>query len=175
MDDMDKEAIELGGKARFFTKGFEKYAWTKLLDQKLGGHERLELYGEAVAKMSQNPHIPQLFRDIFKDAFLPYRSPETLTLFLKIETFTGLPNLLNIPSTGLPLKVELITEYVLDPDSGRIVQQRLVESRLNDQLTPGDFLSRVLLRGQDGFLIDENAWRRLLADVIGRLTYNRSK
>src|SRR3989344_1785396 len=89
MDDMDKEAIELGGKARFFTKGFEKYAWTKLLDQKLGGHERLELYGEAVAKMSQNPHIPQLFRDIFKDAFLPYRSPETLTLFLKeINGFT---------------------------------------------------------------------------------------
>ncbi|OGI62998.1 N-6 DNA methylase [Candidatus Nomurabacteria bacterium RBG_16_40_11] len=89
MDDMDKEAIELGGKARFFTKGFEKYAWTKLLDQKLGGHERLELYGEAVAKMSQTPHIPQLFRDIFKDAFLPYRSPETLTLFLKeINGFT---------------------------------------------------------------------------------------
>lgn len=89
MDDMDKEAIELGGKARFFTNGFQKYAWTKLLDQKLGGHERLELYGEAVAKMSQNPHIPQLFRDIFKDAFLPYRSPETLTLFLKeINGFT---------------------------------------------------------------------------------------
>lgn len=89
MDDMDKEAIELGGKARFFTNGFQKYAWTKLLDQKLGGHERLELYGEAVARMSQNPHIPQLFRDIFKDAFLPYRSPETLTLFLKeINGFT---------------------------------------------------------------------------------------
>lgn len=89
MDDMDKEAIELGGKARFFTNGFQKYAWTKLLDPKLGGHERLELYGEAVARMSQNPHIPQLFRDIFKDAFLPYRSPETLTLFLKeINGFT---------------------------------------------------------------------------------------
>lgn len=89
MDDMDKEAIELGGKARFFTKGFQKYAWTKLFDPKLGGHERLELYSEAVARMSQNPHIPQLFRDIFKDAFLPYRSPETLTLFLKeINGFT---------------------------------------------------------------------------------------
>ncbi|MBU6370788.1 MAG: N-6 DNA methylase [Patescibacteria group bacterium] len=89
MDDMDKEAIELGGKARFFTNGFQKYAWTKLLDPKLGGHERLELYGEAVTRMSQNPHIPQLFRDIFKDAFLPYRSPETLTLFLKeINGFT---------------------------------------------------------------------------------------
>lgn len=89
MDDMDKDAMELGGKARFFTNGFEKYAWSKLMDLKLGGHERLELYAEAVVQMSTNPHIPQLFRDIFKDAFLPYRSPETLSLFLKeINGFT---------------------------------------------------------------------------------------
>lgn len=89
MDDMDKDAVELGGKARFFTNGFEKYAWSKLLDSKLGGHERLDLYAEAIVQMSSNPHIPQLFRDIFKDAFLPYRSPETLSLFLKeINSFT---------------------------------------------------------------------------------------
>lgn len=83
MDDMDKDAVELGGKARFFTNGYEQYAWTKLMDSKLGGHERFTLYSEAIAKLSQNPHIPQLFRDIFKDAFLPYRSPETLNMFLK--------------------------------------------------------------------------------------------
>jgi len=83
MDDMDKEAQELGGKARFFTNGYEKYAWTKLMDAKLGGHERLDLYLEAITSLSRNPHIPQLFRDIFKDAFLPYRSPETLSMFLK--------------------------------------------------------------------------------------------
>ncbi|OQA93723.1 MAG: putative type I restriction enzymeP M protein [Microgenomates group bacterium ADurb.Bin219] len=89
MDDMDKDAMELGGKARFFTNGFEKYAWSKILDPKLGGHERLELYGEAITKLWQNNHLPQLFRDIFKDAFLPYRSPETLSLFLKeINGFT---------------------------------------------------------------------------------------
>jgi len=33
--------------------------------------------------MSKNPHIPQLFRDIFKGAFLPYNDPRTLSLFLK--------------------------------------------------------------------------------------------
>lgn len=89
MDDMDKEAQELGGKARFFTNGYQKYAWTKLMDAKLGGHERLDLYLEAITSLSRNPHIPQLFRDIFKDAFLPYRSPETLSLFLKeINGFT---------------------------------------------------------------------------------------
>jgi len=89
MDDMDKEAQELGGKARFFTNGYQKYAWTKLMDAKLGGHERYDIYDEALKKLSLNPHIPQLFRDIFKDAFLPFRSPETLSMFLKeINGFT---------------------------------------------------------------------------------------
>lgn len=89
MDDMDKGSQELGGKARFFTNGYEKYSWTKLMDPKLGGHDRLDLYVETLTKLSLNPNIPQLFRDIFKDAFLPYRSPETLSLFLKeINGFT---------------------------------------------------------------------------------------
>ena len=89
MDDMDKGAQELGGKARFFTNGYEKYAWTKLMDSKVGGQDRLNLYVEAITTLSQNPHLPQLFRDIFKDAFLPYRDPETLNLFLKtINGFT---------------------------------------------------------------------------------------
>jgi type I restriction enzyme M protein len=84
MDDMDKESVSLPkGKARFFTNGYEKYAWNKLLDPKVGGQERLNLYDEAITRMSQNPHLPQLFREIFKDAFLPYRDSETLNLFLK--------------------------------------------------------------------------------------------
>ena len=33
--------------------------------------------------MNENKNIPQLFRDIFKGVFLPYRDPETLNLFLK--------------------------------------------------------------------------------------------
>ncbi|MDO8556853.1 MAG: N-6 DNA methylase [Candidatus Jorgensenbacteria bacterium] len=90
MDDMDKESMSLPrGKAQFFTNGYEKYAWNKLMDPKLGGHDRLNLYSEAITKMSQNPHLQQLFRDIFKDAFLPFRDPETLNLFLKeINGFT---------------------------------------------------------------------------------------
>lgn len=84
MDDMDKEAQELGGNARYFTNGFEKYSWTKLMDVKLGGHERLNLYFEAVSSLGRNQHMPQIFRDIFGDKSLPpYRDPQTLTLFLK--------------------------------------------------------------------------------------------
>jgi type I restriction enzyme M protein len=80
---MDKEAVELGGKPSFFTGDYERYAWSKIFDPRIGGHEMLGLYGEAIVKLNQNPNLPRLFRDIFKNAYLPYRDPETLKLFLK--------------------------------------------------------------------------------------------
>lgn len=83
MDDMDAEAVDLGGSRSFFTGEYEKYAWSKLFDPRLGGHETLALYGEAIVRLNQNPGLPRLFRDIFKNAYLPYRDPETLKLFLK--------------------------------------------------------------------------------------------
>ena len=83
MDEKDKESIQLGGKPQFFVDRFESFSWSKLMDPRLGGTERMDLYTQALAKMSQNPHIAQLFRDIYKDAFIPFRSPETLSLFLK--------------------------------------------------------------------------------------------
>src|SRR5271157_546924 len=83
MDDMDAEAEELGGKRSFFVGEYEKYSWAKLMSSMLGGYEMLSLYSEAIDKMTRNEGIPQLFRDIFKNAYLPYRDPETLKLFLK--------------------------------------------------------------------------------------------
>ena len=84
MDEMDAESEELGGKRKFFTKEYARYGWTKLMAPSLGGHEMLTLYGEGISKMPENPGIPSLFRDIFKNAYLPYRDPETLKAFLKI-------------------------------------------------------------------------------------------
>ena len=84
MDDMDAESEELGGKRKFFTKEFARYGWAKLMRSGLGGHETLSLYAEGITKMPENPGIPLLFRDIFKNAYLPYRDPETLKSFLKI-------------------------------------------------------------------------------------------
>jgi type I restriction enzyme M protein len=89
MDDMDAEAEELGGKRKFFTGDFARYGWAKLMRSGLGGHETLNLYAEGIGKMPENPGIPLLFRDIFKNAYLPYRDPETLKSFLKvIDEFT---------------------------------------------------------------------------------------
>ena len=89
MYDMDNESIELGGNPKYFTGDYAKYAWNKLFDQKLSGEGRVMLYQEALSKIPYNASIPTLFRDIFKNAFLPYRDPETLKLFLKcIDEFT---------------------------------------------------------------------------------------
>ncbi len=83
MDDMDKENEEVGLKTQFFVDDWKKFSWTKILDNKLSGQERLDLYVQAITNMPKNPHIPQLFRNIFKGAFLPYNDPRTLSLFLK--------------------------------------------------------------------------------------------
>src|SRR5690242_14314359 len=89
MDDMDAEAEELGGKRSFFAGAYGKYGWAKLMAPNMGGFDVLALYSEAIQKMNENPGIPALFRDIFKNAYLPYRDPETLRAFLKeIDGFT---------------------------------------------------------------------------------------
>ncbi|EJI1960552.1 N-6 DNA methylase [Escherichia coli] len=89
MDDMDTQSEEFGGKRSFFVNGFEKFSWSKLLAPSMGGQDTLNLYSEAIGKMTENTHLPALFRDIFKNAYLPYRDPETLKAFLKeIDNFS---------------------------------------------------------------------------------------
>lgn len=89
MDDMDRDNEELGGKARFFAGGLKDYSWGRLLSKELSGQERLDLYVRAITALSKAQEIPEIFRRVFKDTFLPYRDPETLNLFLKeINEFT---------------------------------------------------------------------------------------
>ena len=82
MDDLDTESEELGGKRSFLTGEFALYRWARLMHSGLGGHETLNLYAEAITRMPENPGIPPLFRNIFNNAYLPYRDPETLRAFL---------------------------------------------------------------------------------------------
>ena len=84
MDDLDAESEEFGGERSFFAVDFARYSWAKLMHPSLGGYETLNLYAEAITRMRENPGIPVLFRDIFKNAYLPYRDPETLRAFLKV-------------------------------------------------------------------------------------------
>lgn len=83
MDDMDVQSMEMGGVPTYFIDNYKKYSWTNIFSPRIGGEEMLTLYAEGMTQMGQNPHLPQLFRDIFKNAYLPYRDPETLRLFLR--------------------------------------------------------------------------------------------
>lgn len=87
MDDMDQSAIKAGGEPSFFTGELEPYAWSKLVDSRMGNQEKMNLYGEALQRFAEAKQLPELFRTIFRAAFLPYRSPETLGLFLKEINF----------------------------------------------------------------------------------------
>jgi type I restriction enzyme M protein len=53
------------------------------MDTKLGGDERINLYREGIEKLKIAPNIPELFRSIFKNYYLPFYDPRTLSLFLK--------------------------------------------------------------------------------------------
>ena len=89
MDDIDAESEEFGGTRTFVAGDFARFGWARLMHSGLGGHEMLNRYAEAITRMPENPGIPPLFREIFKNAFLPYRDPETLRDFLKvIDEFT---------------------------------------------------------------------------------------
>ncbi|MCK5508799.1 MAG: N-6 DNA methylase [Desulfobacterales bacterium] len=83
MDDMDRENEELGGKAQFLTGDLKEFSWGRLMSRELSGLERWDIYTRALSSFAKSKQIPELFRTIFKDAYLPYRDSETLNLFLK--------------------------------------------------------------------------------------------
>lgn len=83
MDDMDLQGVEFGGERVFFKGDYEKYAFSQIMLAEHSAQERLNLYAEGMDKMAANPDLPQLFREILRNTYIPYRDPETLNRFLK--------------------------------------------------------------------------------------------
>lgn len=90
MDDMDKEFLEddfFGGERKFFVdtdkEKYSKYAWTNLMNPQVSGQERADLYREGIEKMQHNPNLPDFFKDVFRNAYIPFRDSETINLFIK--------------------------------------------------------------------------------------------
>ncbi len=89
MDDMDLQAAEFGGNREFFKGEYEKYAFSEIMLAEHSAQERLNFYAEGIEKMTTNADLPKLFRDILRNAYIPYRDPETLNRFLReIAEFT---------------------------------------------------------------------------------------
>jgi type I restriction enzyme M protein len=85
MDDLDEESVAMGGKRSFFTGPLAPYRWRALLPQTVSGEERVALFSEgveAIGNAKTGAHLPELFRDIFRNAFLKFRDGRILTLFL---------------------------------------------------------------------------------------------
>ena len=85
MDDLDEESVKLGGKRSFFVNGLAKYRWRNLLPQTVSADERVTLFSEGVEALGhakKAAHLPGLFRDIFRNAFLKFRDGRILTMFL---------------------------------------------------------------------------------------------
>jgi hypothetical protein len=75
----------------------------------------------------------------------------SMTLYLKILPIPGgFPGLDSnvLLQTSLPLKIDLVSDYVIDADTGLIVQHELIESRVNGQLTPADIVSQWIRQRQ---------------------------
>ncbi|HRH05250.1 MAG TPA: N-6 DNA methylase, partial [Burkholderiaceae bacterium] len=170
MDDMDAEAEELGGTRTFFANEYARYGWSKLMSPSLGGFDVLALYSEAIAKMVENPGVPELFRDIFKNAYLPYRDPETLRSFLKeINYFTY------DHSERLGDAFEyLLSVLGSQGDAGQFRTPRHIIDFMVEVLNPQKDESILdPACGTAGFLI--SAWKHILAQNTAKTTPNSNK
>lgn len=163
MDDMDQASIKSGGEPSFFVGDLEKYAWTRLMDTKIGNQDRMNLYVEALSKFSESANLPELFRNIFRSAFLPYRSPEVLGLFLKE---------INYFDYSHPEELGNAYEYLLSimssqGDAGQFRTPRHIIDFIVDVVNPTKD-EKVLdpACGTGGFLV--SAYRRILEQHDGK-------
>jgi type I restriction enzyme M protein len=83
MDDQDQESISIGGVATHFVGDLTKYAWHNLFDPKLDNQERSDLYREGLDKLAVSSTLPEFFRDVFKNTYLPFRDAGTISMFIK--------------------------------------------------------------------------------------------
>ena len=83
MDDMDQESILLGGKATFFSGEYESYSWKNIMSKTVSAQDRYNRYTEALEKFYAHPDLPQTFKDVFKNATVPFKEADILTMFLK--------------------------------------------------------------------------------------------
>ncbi|MDR1166397.1 MAG: N-6 DNA methylase [Deltaproteobacteria bacterium] len=82
MSDMDAFNFQITGARKFFAGDFAKFSWDNLIHKGLSGADTVSIYFEALSKIPVNPALPPFFRDIFKNASLPFRDPEILINFL---------------------------------------------------------------------------------------------
>ena len=82
MSDDDQRAERLGGERHYFAGDLEPYGWDKLMSLRLDDTQRSELYRAGLGVLQESDSMPAVFREIFKDAVVPFGDHRTLALFL---------------------------------------------------------------------------------------------
>lgn len=74
----------MGGKRSFFIKDLALYRWRNLLPRTVSAEQRRTLFAEGIEALGhaqEAAHLPGLFRDILRNAFLKFRDGRILTPF----------------------------------------------------------------------------------------------
>ncbi|MFA7421414.1 MAG: restriction endonuclease subunit S [Melioribacteraceae bacterium] len=82
MDDMDEQSRQPGGAVSFFRNGLKVYSWQNLMSNQLSADERVLKFIKAIEELTKAPHIPELFKSIFRNTFLKFRDGRVFKLFL---------------------------------------------------------------------------------------------
>ena len=82
MSDDDQRAERLGGDRHYFAGDLEPYGWDKIMSLRLDDTQRSELYRAGIGTLQESDSMPAVFREIFKDAVVPFGDHRTLALFL---------------------------------------------------------------------------------------------
>ena len=89
MSDDDQQAVELGGQRHYFAGDLEGYEWDKIMSRRLDDTQRSELYRAGLNALQDSESLPAVFREIFKDAVVPFGDHRTLALFLNTMNRMG--------------------------------------------------------------------------------------
>jgi len=84
MDDQDEDQRQLGFDEAFFSGDLKQYSWQRLMSNEIDADERVNVFTKGIEEIQKAPHIPLLFREIFKNTFLKFRDGRTLHLFLGV-------------------------------------------------------------------------------------------
>ena len=82
MSDDDQQSIDLGGKRHYFAGDLEQYGWGRIVSRRLDDTQRSQLYRDGISALRESDSLPAVFREIFKDAVVPFGDHRTLALFL---------------------------------------------------------------------------------------------
>ena len=82
MSDDDQDSVDLGGRRHYFTGELERYGWAKIMSRRLDDTQRSDLYRAGLGAIQDADSMPSVFREIFRDAVVPYGDHRTLALFL---------------------------------------------------------------------------------------------